>query len=139
MRRAAQRRALAPLGLSVLSCELLRAVRLRGQPTLTELAQSVGTDVGTTSRQVGVLSRQGLVRVARDDDDARRRRLALTERGRAALEAALQSLAALDRHVAPRLGGDDRAAVLATLACMRRAGVSSPAARDAAAAGRRSA
>jgi DNA-binding MarR family transcriptional regulator len=58
-----------------------------GPVRLTQLAQELGLDPSSVSRQVSALERNGLVAKEKDPTDLRAQRLLLTDRGRAAVQA----------------------------------------------------
>jgi DNA-binding MarR family transcriptional regulator len=76
---------------SDLPCELagtfvLGRLAVLGPVRLTQLAQELGLDPSSVSRQVSSLERHGLVAKEKDPRDQRAQQLALTERGLAAVE-----------------------------------------------------
>lgn len=80
--------ALRPTGLRISQFGLLVALGLAEEATVSKLADVLGLDRTTMTRNLGPLERQGFV-VSATGDDARRRLLRLTEKGRARLERAL--------------------------------------------------
>ena len=60
--------ALAPAGIGVAQYSLLRRIRHLGQPSLTELARESDLDRSTIGRNVRVLERMDLVRLAHGED-----------------------------------------------------------------------
>ena len=63
----------------------LAAVHDGGAPRLSEVAESLGLDLSTVSRQVTHLRQRGLLTAAPDPQDGRSQRLSLTEDGVAEL------------------------------------------------------
>ncbi|NAZ80840.1 winged helix DNA-binding protein [Kineococcus sp. R8] len=63
----------------------LAAVRDGGAPRLSEVAELLGLDLSTVSRQVAHLRQRGLLTAAPDPQDGRSQRLSLTEAGAAEL------------------------------------------------------
>ena len=100
---------LAPSGLKVTMYRLLKNLHALDRPNISHLAERVGLDRSTLGRNVRVLERDGFVaRVGSDDE--RERLIALTTKGRNALEQARPLWAKAQRQMARRL--DDRAAEL---------------------------
>jgi DNA-binding MarR family transcriptional regulator len=60
---------------------LLTVVRMRGRPTLGEVAAAMSTTHQNVKQIAVALERKGMVRFVADEDDARVRRLAPTEAG----------------------------------------------------------
>lgn len=73
--------ALAPSGLKATQLTLLCAVALRPDLGMTELAELLGLEQSTLSRNIAHLRERGLVR-AQPAADKRQRHLALTQKGR---------------------------------------------------------
>lgn len=93
---------------------LLDAVERLGQPSQSDLARDLGLTESTVSRQLASLRALALVAAEPDRQDARSRRIELTERGSAELG---RQRAALSAGLAERLDqwGDDEVATLAHL------------------------
>ena len=70
---------------------------------LSELAQRTGLDQSTLSRNLQVLEGAGLVEIATDDTDARRRAVRLTGKGMQGLEAGLTDWKRAHGELAKRL------------------------------------
>jgi DNA-binding MarR family transcriptional regulator len=75
-----------------------------GPITIGELAARLGVTQQAASKSVADLERRGYVRRTPDPADARARRVALTERGTAAVEGARRHRAALTAELEARLG-----------------------------------
>jgi DNA-binding MarR family transcriptional regulator len=92
LRRAARRLGqlfddvLAPSGLRTTQHGLLAQIEVMGSPALGELAEIMVMDASALSHTLGPLTRDGLVSFVVDDRDRRRRRIVLTEAGKARLE-----------------------------------------------------
>ena len=86
-RRLARRfdRLFAPLGITNGQFSLMLALSGQWRPRLGELAEFLAVDHATVTAAVRTLDRKGLVTLAADETDARVRRPALTEAGRAVL------------------------------------------------------
>jgi DNA-binding MarR family transcriptional regulator len=82
--------ALAPSGLRVTQLPILVALRLKGSAAITPLADVLGLDRTTLTRNLRLLEARGLVTMSVDEDDARMRMEALTQDGSKALAQALQ-------------------------------------------------
>jgi DNA-binding MarR family transcriptional regulator len=76
-------------GLSLAQFSLMAQIAAARDDTLSELAQRIGLDQSTLSRNLQVLEAAELVEIATTGTDARRRAVWLTERGAQSLEAAL--------------------------------------------------
>lgn len=105
--------ALEPCGLKGTQFSLLNAVYLMGSPTMNRLAEVLGMDRTTLTRNLGPLERDGLVETGAGDD-RRMREIRLSGQGRDRLREALprwqqahrRLLAALGEEGAQRLLGD---------------------------------
>jgi DNA-binding MarR family transcriptional regulator len=75
-----------------------------GPRTVTDLAERLGVTQQAASKAVADLERRGYVGRTPDPEDARARRVALTDRGRAVVEAARAHRAALAGELADLLG-----------------------------------
>jgi DNA-binding MarR family transcriptional regulator len=75
-----------------------------GPVTIGALAERLGVSQQAASKSVADLERRGYVTRSRDPGDARARRVALTERGEAAIEGGRRHRAALAAELAERLG-----------------------------------
>jgi DNA-binding MarR family transcriptional regulator len=106
-------------GLSLTQFGLLAQVAAAADDTLGALADRMGLDQSTLSRNLRGLETAGLVEIASTDDDLRRRAVWLTEEGARRLEAAIPiwrdahaALAQrLDPQLARRLGDASQALV----------------------------
>jgi DNA-binding MarR family transcriptional regulator len=97
--------ALAPHGLKVTQFSLLHAVRRRGAPNLTALAEATGLDRSTLGRNLRGLEALGLVALS-PGEDLRDRVVALTPAGSARLRAAAPAWKALQAALEGVLGGE---------------------------------
>jgi DNA-binding MarR family transcriptional regulator len=88
---------------------------LAGALTITELAGRLGVTQQAASKQVADLRRRGLVRSSADPGDGRARRVTLTGRARAAVDAGRASRAALTEEAAGVLGATRARRLLADL------------------------
>lgn len=75
--------------LGVAQFALLAQIATEADDTLGALAQRTGLDPSTLSRNLQVLERDGLVEMAVDESDSRRRSVWLTDKGARRLESAL--------------------------------------------------
>lgn len=116
-RRLARRfdRAFQPVGLSNGQFSLMMALSAPGRPKLGELATFLAMDRTTLTAALKALERRGLVAVTADDRDRRARRMALTESGHGALQAAIPiwraEHAALEAEMTAARAGELRAAL----------------------------
>ena len=108
---------LKPFGLTHVQFVLLASawwLETTGEPpSQRELAEHAGTDPMMTSQVVRTLERDGRLWRAPDAHDARVRRLALTDAGRALLEEALPAVEAADAAFFSQAG--ERSAVVSML------------------------
>lgn len=77
--------AFRPLGINNWQFSVLAAIKYLGTPTIGELAEGLGMDRTTVTKNLKPLVRRALLRVAADAQDARARRISLTEAGEAIL------------------------------------------------------
>jgi DNA-binding MarR family transcriptional regulator len=75
-----------------------------GPRTIGSLAARLGVSQQAASKAVADLERRGYVRREADPDDGRARRVALTARGDAAIDAGRRHRAAVERELADKLG-----------------------------------
>ena len=107
--------AFRPLGLNNGQFSLLMALNQPTPPTMSSLAERLAMDRTTTTANLKPLERRGLVALRRDEEDARVRRIVLTEAGRAVLAEAIDRWRAANGAVLARLGGTDLAALRSAL------------------------
>jgi DNA-binding MarR family transcriptional regulator len=75
-----------------------------GPRTIGSLAERLGVTQQAASKSVADLERRGYVTREPDPDDARARRVALTDRGHAAIDGGRRHRAAIEAELAGRLG-----------------------------------
>ena len=99
--------ALRPSGLRMSQVSVLVAIARFGEhgAKIGALADVLATERTTLTRNIVPLERAGLLRVARDPDDARARILLLTRAGERAIEAAFPLWQAAQRRVRDAVGG----------------------------------
>ena len=107
--------AFRPLGLNNGQFSLLMALNQPTPPTMSSLAERLAMDRTTTTANLKPLERRGLVEIRCDEEDARVRRIVLTEAGRAVLAEAIDRWRAANGAVLARLGGTDLAALRSAL------------------------
>ena len=95
--------AMAPAGLRGTQFNLLVALSLAPEAPVAKVAEELGLDRTTLTRNLGPLERDGLVESV-PDDDRRVRRLRLTERGHDVLADALPRWERAQREVVAALG-----------------------------------
>ena len=95
--------ALAPAGLRGTQFDLLVALSLAPEAPVAKVADELGLDRTTLTRNLGPLERDGLVESV-PDDDRRVRRLRLTERGHDVLADALRRWERAQNKVVTALG-----------------------------------
>ena len=114
--------AFRPLGLNNWQFSLLMALNRPTPLTMSGLAERLAMDRTTTTANLKPLERRGLVEIQRDEQDARVRRIVLTEAGRAVLAEAVDRWRAANDAAVARLGGTDLAtfrSALRTIAGVR--------------------
>ena len=107
--------AFRPLGLNNGQFSLLMTLNRPTPLTMIGLAEHLAMDRTTTTANLKPLERRGLVEVRRDEQDARIRRIVLTEAGRAVLAEAVDRWRAANDSVVASLGGTDLAAFRSAL------------------------
>lgn len=109
--------ALRPADLRVTQFALLTATRLLGSAPMTRLAERMGMDRTTLTRNLRPLERQGLIRV-RPGKDGRVREVVLTGRGQEALDRAVPLWERVQARVVRGLGGPRWRRLLGDLTAM---------------------
>ncbi len=109
---------LAPSGLTTPQFSVLARLRARGPSTINELAEDLVMDRTTLGRNLRPLERDGLLAIATDPADRRRRALTLTEEGETRLAAARPLWVAAQRDFADRFGAEAAVALRTTLAAL---------------------
>jgi DNA-binding MarR family transcriptional regulator len=109
-------RHLAESGLKVTQFSVLARLRHLGPRTINELAADMAMDRTTMGRNIRPLERDGLVQVATDPRDGRRRALSITESGRDRLRLAGQGWAAAQARFDEAYGPERATALRETLA-----------------------
>jgi DNA-binding MarR family transcriptional regulator len=107
--------AFRPFGLNNGQFSLLMALNQPTPPTMSSLAERLAMDRTTTTANLKPLERRGLVEIRRDEEDARVRRIVLTEAGRTVLAEAVDRWRAANGAVLARLGDADLAALRSAL------------------------
>ena len=109
---------LAPAGLRTTQFSLLQAIRRLGPVTVSDLAEVALTERTTLTRNLGVLERDGLIatQTGKTGMDRRKRLLALTDAGCAALNRAYPHWEAAQRSMEDRLGAGRLGQLLGDLA-----------------------
>ena len=103
--------ALAPHGLRSTQRAILAHVARANSPTMGELAAALVLDRTALNHNLKPLARDGYLKVAVDDDDARERRVELTGRGEQKLEASREDWQAAQQRF-EQLFGETQAAAL---------------------------
>ena len=102
--------ALRPTGLRATQLAVLAAVEADGSVSITALAQLLGMDRSTLSRNLGPLEKAGLVRLG-TEGWRRSRTLEITKKGRSQFEKAVPLWEAAQQSLRGKLGERDWAAV----------------------------
>jgi DNA-binding MarR family transcriptional regulator len=105
----------AGTGLEPTQFNLLVAIRLSGPVSMVRLANYLGLERTTLTRNLGPLQRAGWVE-SKTGNDARRRLLALTKAGQLALQKAMSRWKQAQKAAMAALGKQDFAQLLHTLA-----------------------
>jgi DNA-binding MarR family transcriptional regulator len=109
--------ALAPSGLRATQFTLLVTSRLMGESTINELAERMGMDRTTLSRNLKPLVRSGLLEVRRGED-GRTRLVRITPAGEYALEEAYPLWHGAQRETVSALGEERHEALLSDVSRM---------------------
>ncbi|RAI60492.1 MarR family winged helix-turn-helix transcriptional regulator [Roseicella frigidaeris] len=109
---------LAPSGLTTPQFSILARLRHRGPSTINELAADLVMDRTTLGRNLRPLERDGLLAIAPDPEDRRRRALTLTAAGQDRLATARPLWQAAQAAFDARFGAEASAALRATLATL---------------------
>jgi DNA-binding MarR family transcriptional regulator len=102
--------ALRPTGLRATQLAVLAAVGIDGSASITALAQLLGMDRSTLSRNLGPLEKDGLVRIG-SEGWRRSRTLEITRKGKAQLSKALPFWEKAQEGLRRKLGDQDWARV----------------------------
>jgi DNA-binding MarR family transcriptional regulator len=105
-------RHLRPHGLRVTQFTILANLILRGATPMTALAEALGADRTTLTRNLALLERNGWVETRTEESDARTHLVSATEKGRALANDALPDWRKAQAAVAAMLGVADAAALL---------------------------
>ena len=108
-------RALAPVGLSTNGYSILARLGRLGPLPLGALAGALGTDRTTLSRELAPLERNGLVETRGDENDRRRRVIALSTAGRERVETAFPLWQSAQAALADEFGPERTAALVGEL------------------------
>jgi DNA-binding MarR family transcriptional regulator len=107
--------ALRPVGLTNWQFSLLMTLNRPSPLTVNGLAEELGMDRTTTTKNLKPLERRGLLEIWHDREDARVRRIVLTDAGRTLLAKALRHWQAANDAVAASLKGGDLARIHSAL------------------------
>jgi len=101
---------LRPTGLRATQFSLLVVLTLRGKSTITDLAEALGVERTTASRNLALVEGRGLVRI-NPGADARSREAEITAKGKAAISKALPAWQAAQKAVLSAVGEAGAAAL----------------------------
>src|SRR3954447_20877173 len=107
--------ALRPVGLNNWQFTLLVMLNRPSPLTVNGLAEELGMDRTTTTKNLKPLERRGLLEIRQDEKDARVRRIVLTDAGSALLAKAFCHWQAANDAVAGSLKGEDLPRIYAAL------------------------
>ena len=96
---------LQPAGIKATQFTMLAAISLQGGATLTELAESLGMERTTLSRNLKPLERSGLIEVSAEGY-RRARSASITDQGVAKMEKALPLWRSAQKLLKKRIGGE---------------------------------
>ncbi len=96
---------LQPAGIKATQFTLLAAISVQGDATLTELAESLGMDRTTLSRNLKPLERRGLITVSAEGY-RRARSASITDKGVTVMEQALPLWNQAQKTLRKRIGGE---------------------------------
>jgi DNA-binding MarR family transcriptional regulator len=102
-------RMLAPADLTLAQFSLLAQLYAEPGLSIGDLAEALVTDPTTLTRNLKLLVDRGLVRIAQDEDDRRRRVIGLTPAGKSQIPAAYPLWRKAQTHVAHLLGESETA------------------------------
>jgi DNA-binding MarR family transcriptional regulator len=102
---------LRPHGIRTTQFSVLTNLALRGTLTIGDLADALGVERTTLTRNLALIEERGWVRI-RSGDDARARHVEITAKGRAALNQALPAWRAAQRAASAAFGETGTAALL---------------------------
>ncbi|WP_245297049.1 MULTISPECIES: MarR family winged helix-turn-helix transcriptional regulator [Rhodomicrobium] len=112
--------ALRPVGLTNWQFSMLATLMASPDSTVNGLAELLGMDRTTTTRNVKPLERRGFLEIRPDQKDARIRRILLTDAGRAILARAEPYWRRANDAVEAKLGGQAPAELRAALGTITR-------------------
>ena len=118
-RRAARRitrtfdRALRPHGLRATQFTILVILSLRGAMTIGELAEALGAERTTLTRNLALIERASWVEIQPGEEDARSRVVTLTAKGRAVVASAFRAWRKAQEMTAASIGADGASALRA--------------------------
>ncbi|MCI0430182.1 MAG: MarR family transcriptional regulator [Rhodospirillales bacterium] len=107
--------ALRPLGLSNGQFSLLMQLNRPSPLTVGGLAEELVMDRTTTTKNLKPLERRGLLRIRRDEEDPRVKRITLTSAGRALLAKAVRHWKAANDAVVASLSDTELASLHSTM------------------------
>ena len=105
---------LKPSGLRATQYSVLMAAKLRGPVTLKKLAEITVTERTTLTRNLTILEKKGFICIEQGKD-RRERKVTITEKGEAALVAAIPLWEAAQAHIEQGLGGERMGSLLKDL------------------------
>lgn len=111
---------LRPLGLNNWQFSLLMALHQPAPPTVNGLAEELGMDRTTTTKNLKPLERRRLLEIRQDQEDARIRRILLTDAGRVLLAEAARYWQEANDAVAARLQDTELAGLRSALEAIAR-------------------
>lgn len=97
-------------GIRATQFTLLAILELRGPQSIGELAQKVGADRTTLTRNLALLAEQGFVRI-REGQDARSRIVTITPKGRVTLQGAFASWRRVQAALTETIGSQTAASL----------------------------
>jgi DNA-binding MarR family transcriptional regulator len=111
---------LRPVGLNNWQFSMLIALNQPTPLTINGLAEQLAMDRTTTTKNLRPLERRGLLEIRRDEEDARVRRIVLTDAGRTLLAKAVRRWQAANDAVAAAFTSGDLARIHSALETIAR-------------------
>lgn len=98
-------RSLQPTGLRSTQYSLLINISLHGNISVGELGTRLLMDQTTVTRNIEILRRHGYIRIVKEENDARKKAISITEEGEKKLEEAVPLWEKAQAHIEAGLGG----------------------------------
>ncbi|KKM10352.1 MarR family transcriptional regulator [Clostridiales bacterium PH28_bin88] len=110
-----------PLDISLVQSHILYEIKRQGRPSMQQVAETLGLDITTFSRQVQTLVRKGLVDKVQSPEDRRTNLLSLTYKGKLVEEQIDQRLNAYLEEIFSNLSPREKETVIEAIGLLNRA------------------